>query len=137
MLNRRTFFGTTAAVAIAATPFAVQAAAQPDAELVALGPAYERAKFELDEAGRVADLARQGDAADAADAADEQWERAYSRFNEIEDKIVALPCHSLEGLKVKAMVAKYRLDPVSSPDCDWKDICALSVVDFILSGGLG
>ncbi|MGX1587355.1 hypothetical protein [Brevundimonas diminuta] len=134
MLNRRTFFGTTAAVAIAATPLAVQAAVQPDAELVALGAAYERAKFELDEAARVADLARQGD---AADAADEQWEKAYSRFNEIEDKIVALPCHSLDGLKVKAMVAKYRLDPVSSPDCDWKDICALSVVDFILSGGLG
>lgn len=134
MLNRRTFFGTTAAVAIVATPLAVQAAVQPDAELVALGSAYERAKFELDEAARVADLARQGD---AADAADEQWEKAYSRFNEIEDKIVALPCRSLEGLKVKAMVAKYRLDPVSSPDCDWKDICALSVVDFILSGGLG
>lgn len=137
MLNRRDIFGVTAAVAMAAVPIAVQATAHPDAELIALGADFEQAKSGLDSAAREADrIAKNGGQA-AADAANVRWEEAYAYFNAVEDRIVAMPCRSLEGLKVKAKVAKFRLDPAGSPDSEWKDVCALSVVDFILDGGLG
>ncbi|GAA0212391.1 hypothetical protein QOZ96_003608 [Brevundimonas nasdae] len=121
MLSRRHLFGASAAaVAVVALPVAVEAAAHPDAKLIDLGRQWAAAMTIKNAAsGFGPDLAA-----------------AYSRVGEIEEQIVATPCSTMEGLKVKARVAKEVLYPTTSVDNDWRDTVGLSVVDAILNGGL-
>lgn len=51
------------------------------------------------------------------------------------ETFVVAPCSSLEGLRVKARVAKRLIPPITDTDNDWHDTAALTVIDLILSGG--
>lgn len=69
-------------------------------------------------------------------AADAEYDAAYHALNAIEERIVAARCSTLEGLRIKARVAKRLVPPTTDTDNDWHDTAALSVIDSILSGGL-
>lgn len=69
-------------------------------------------------------------------AADDEYDAAYHALNAIEERIVAAHCSTLEGLRIKARVAKRLVPPTTDTDNDWHDTAALSVIDSILSGGL-
>lgn len=212
MLNRRTFFGTTAAVAIAAAPAVTVADVSADRELLELGRQWEIAVERRATAIELADrllaehertkpktprlrataedcergIGRNGGVGttipwesvllicrrarewraqpepmpgrlkwaerferayerhDTAlrrhaesiglTTADAEYDAAYDALNAIEERIVAAPCSSLEGLRVKARVAKRLIPPITDTENDWHDTAALTVIDSILSG---
>ena len=69
-------------------------------------------------------------------AADDEYDAAYSALSDLEDQIIAAPCSTLAGLRVKARVAKRLIPPTTDTDNDWHDTAALNVIDALLSGGL-
>lgn len=209
MLNRRTFFGTTAAVAIAAAPAVTVADVSADRELLELGRQWEIAVERRATAIELADrllaehertkpktprlrataedcergIGRSGGVGTTIPWESvllicrrarewraqpehmpgrlkwaERFERAYERhdtalrrhadsigltaadaaydaLNAIEERIVAARCSTLEGLRVKARVAKRLIPPVTDVDNDWHDTAALAVIESILNGG--
>lgn len=69
-------------------------------------------------------------------AADAEYDAAYDARCALEERIVAAPCATLAGLRVKARVAKHLIPPITDTENDWHDTAALAVIDSILSGGL-
>ncbi len=212
MLNRRTFFATTAAVAIAAAPAATVADVSADRELLELGrqweiaverrvtatdladrllAEYERTKPKTPRLRATAEDCERGISRNVGatipwesvlltcrrarewrtqpehtpgrlkwverferayerhntalkvhaksiglTAADDEYDAAYDALNAIEERIVAARCSTLDGLRVKARVAKRLIPPVTDVENDWHDTAALAVIDSILSGGL-
>jgi len=68
-------------------------------------------------------------------AASDVEDGLYERLCEIERAILAAPCSTLAGLKVKAMVADNNRAPEDHTP-NFSEIAAFAVVDLILNGGL-
>ncbi len=68
-------------------------------------------------------------------AAEARAQEALRVKNEIEEAIVAAPCSTMAGLRVKAMVAKRLVPGVDDTENDWHDTAALSVIDVLLRMG--
>ena len=91
-LSRRSLLAGIGA-ALPAAALAAPLAAEADADLLALGPAWEAAAAS-DEASRMADHLSDEDAA-----------LIYGRETRLQVRIVRLPARALEGLRLKARVA--------------------------------
>jgi hypothetical protein len=68
-------------------------------------------------------------------AASDAEDGLYDRLCELERAILAAPCTTLAGLKVKAQVADYNRAPEDHTP-NFSEVAAFSVVDLILNGGL-
>lgn len=143
MMNRRDMFGATVAVAVAVAPVA-SAAVSPDAHLIELGRSYAalhtqymRASEASSEAYYKAknDLSRPNPVDDAAYAACEAREDAlYKKVCALEHTILRTPCSTMEGLRVKALVAHNNREPDDMMDLSEK--AAFAVVDYVMNGGM-
>lgn len=67
-------------------------------------------------------------------AADDEFDAAYDARCSLEERIVAAPCSTLAGLRVKARVAKRLIPQPSDTENDWHDTAALAVMDALLNG---
>lgn len=69
-------------------------------------------------------------------ALEDECDRLYDAIRALEDRIIAEPCSTLAGARVKARVAKTLIPGPDQVDNDWHDTAALSVINSILNGGL-
>jgi len=147
-LNRRALFGVPATVATMAAP-ANAAPAHPDARLLELGREYDvvwTAYWKARTSAQAAESAfeavrtptgRELDPRYAArraaqDRAHEIEAEAYEVAWRLQARIIDEPCRTLEGLRIKALVAHHNREP---GDLDFSEKASLSVVDFILKMG--
>lgn len=68
-------------------------------------------------------------------AASEAEDALYEKACELERAIIATPCSTLAGLRVKAMVAHNNREPADH-EPDFPTTAAFSVIDALLNGGL-
>lgn len=59
----------------------------------------------------------------------------YERLTEVEGQIVALPCHTMDGARVKARIARRYNQPDEDDQQDWGVKAAMQVVDLVLQKG--
>jgi hypothetical protein len=111
LITRRTLAATLAAVPAAAMagPLATDAR-HDDAELLELGRQWETAVAATETAAKVVE---------AGIMSEDEFDNVHQVENDLQIQIVCLPGQTIEGLKLKARVAK-RLSPDVNKECQFE-----------------
>ena len=105
-----------------------------DAALVALGRHYTSLREQHEQAAEAGLVAYDKAKEDPGYASYEKKADAlYKAVHDLEGQILRSPCTTLEGIRVKALVAHSNRDPQDHMDLASK--AAYAVVDFVLRGG--